>query len=72
MVLRLQQVEGEYRVVLSAEAVAELGLRDGAAVEVRPVEKETVEVQYATVEETMKAFYDTEPDHRETYRELAK
>jgi len=73
MVMRVQVVDGEYRVVLPAEAVEALKLKDGAAVQVVPVvEPEKSGHRYMTVEEGLEAFRSTEHLHRNTYRELAK
>ncbi len=71
--MRVQQIEGEYRVVLTPEAIAALNLKDGAEVEVTPVETpHEEERRYATNEEVLQAFRDTLPQHAEAYRELAK
>jgi hypothetical protein len=73
MIMRVQQIEGEYRVVLTPEAIAALNLKDGAEVEVTPVETpHEEERRYATNEEVLQAFRDTLPQHAEAYRELAK
>jgi len=71
MMMRVQVVNGEYRVVVPPEAVEALGLREGAPVEVVPV-PETEKSRYVGVEEGMKAYFKTEPLHRNSYRELAK
>jgi antitoxin component of RelBE/YafQ-DinJ toxin-antitoxin module len=73
MVLHVQHVEGEYRVVLTPEAIAALNLTDGAPVEVLPVKvAEPTERRYATNAEVLQAFRETLPQHEEAYRELAK
>ena len=74
MVIRVQHVEGEYRVVLSPEAMEALHLSEGAEVEVHPVanEHEASAVEYASTEEVVAAFWETEPEHRNSYLELAK
>ena len=75
MVLRVQHVDGEYRVVLSPEAVEALRVQEGSAVEVVPVvnsEHAQDDFRYATVEEGSAAYERTERLHRNTYRELAK
>ena len=74
MVMRVQQVDGEFRVVLTAEAMASLQLRDGAAVEVQAVEpsNDAPVHRYVSMEEGLASFERTEPLHRNTYRELAK
>ena len=72
--MRVQQVDGEFRVVLSAEAMAALQLREGAAVEVQPVEpaNDAPPHRYISLEEGLASFERTEPLHRNTYMELAK
>jgi len=70
-VLRIQQVEGEFRVVVPAEAMEALRLSVGAAVRVIP-EAEPERSRYVGVEEGMKAYFETEPLYRESYQELAK
>lgn len=77
MTMRVQHVDGEYRVVLSAEVVEALHLTDGAEVEVRPVGSEGVASassvhEYVSVAEALESYARTEPLHRNTYRELAK
>ena len=78
MVMRVQRVDGEYRVVLSAEAMESLRLSEGAEVEVRPVANgasvpyQPGAIRYLSVEETLEAYRETLPQHREAYRELAK
>ena len=69
--MRVQRVEGEYRVVLTPEAMEALKLKEGAAVRVLPVD-EPEQSRYVGVEEGMKAYFETEPFHRNSYRELAK
>ena len=71
--MHVQHVDGEYRVVLTPEAVAALNLTDGAPVEVLPVKaSEAAERRYATNAEVLQAFRDTLPQYEEAYRELAK
>lgn len=67
-------MDGEYRVVLSAEVVEALHLTDGAEVEVGAAGSSgnQGEHRYASVEESLEAFRKTLPQHREAYRELAK
>ncbi len=73
MVMRVQEVEGEYRVVLTPEAIAAWNLKDGAPVEVLPVKAtEAGERRYAKNDEVLQAFRETLPQHAEAYRELAK
>jgi bifunctional DNA-binding transcriptional regulator/antitoxin component of YhaV-PrlF toxin-antitoxin module len=71
MVMRVQVVDGEYRVVVPPEAVEALGLRDGAPVELVPV-PQPEKSRYVGVEEGMRAYFKTEPLHRNSYRELAR
>jgi hypothetical protein len=71
MVMRVQHVEGEYRIVIPAEAMESLQLRDGMPVSIVPlVAPETS--RYVSFDEGMKAYFETEPLHRNSYRELAK
>jgi bifunctional DNA-binding transcriptional regulator/antitoxin component of YhaV-PrlF toxin-antitoxin module len=73
MVMRVQVVEGEYRIVLPPEAMEELKLKPGAPVDIVPVvEPEPPQHRYMTVEEGLAAFRRIEPAHRNTFRELAK
>ena len=69
--MRVQLVAGEYKVVLPAEAMEELRLKDGDAVKVVRA-AETTESRQVDVAEAMKSYFETEPLHRESYRELAK
>jgi hypothetical protein len=71
MVMRVQLVAGEYRVVLPREAVEELKLKDGDAVEIKPL-PQGAESRYVGVDEAMESYFETEPSHRESYRALAK
>ncbi len=73
--MRVQHVEGEYRVVLTAEALAALNLRDGSAVEVLPVVEAPATaptIRYLTNEEALNAYRETLPQFRAAYEELAK
>ena len=71
--MRIQHVDGEYRVVVPIEAMEAMKLTEGAPVELLPVaETRQAEHRYMTVEEGLAAFRKTEPAHRNTYRELAK
>jgi len=72
MVFRVQVIEGQYVIVIPADAMAAMGLRDGSVVEVLAVGPETDGNRYMSVEEGMAAYFKTEPLHRNTYRELAK
>ena len=71
--MRVQLVAGEYRVVLPREAVEELKLKDGDAVEIKPLlQGAPGEHRTMTLEEGMEIFRRIEPKHREAFRELAK
>lgn len=73
--MRVQHVEGEYRVVLTAEALAALNLTDGSAVEVLPVAEAPAPssaIRYLTNEEALDAYRQTLPQFRDAYEELAK
>jgi len=74
MVIRVQHVDGEYRVVLSPEVMEALHLSNGTEVEVRPVVSahNPSAVENASIEEAIAAFRETEPEHQNSYRELAK
>jgi len=75
MVMRVQEVEGEYRVVLTPEAIAAWNLKDGAPVEVTPVPEAAVAgpvIHYMTNEEALEAYRSTLPQFRAAYEELAK
>ena len=74
MVMRVQVIEGEYRIVLPSDAVEALDLRDGSVVEIQAVRPDASrsESRYATVDEALEAFRKTEHLHRNSYRELAK
>ena len=54
--MRIQHVDGEYRVVLSAEAMAELCLTAGAEVDLKPVVAQSTEPapKYVSVEEAVR------------------
>jgi hypothetical protein len=71
MVLRIQVVDGEYRVVAPPEAVEALKLSEGVEVEVVPV---AVGPGHRDMDfaEGMAAFGGTLEFHRDVYRELAK
>ncbi len=72
MVLRVQRIGEKLCVVLSPEAIEALHLSDGAEVEVSRVEPEQNRVRYVTVQEALDSYNRTEPQHRNTYQELAK
>ncbi len=73
--MRVQHVDGEYRVVLTPEAMEALHLSEGAEVEVRTVAGEpngSTSIRRMSVEEALENFRETLPQHIEAYRELAK
>ncbi len=80
MVLRIQRIGDGLGVMLPAEAIKELGLKEGDLVEIKVPEKAGTqpcdcarnEMEYASDQEVMEAFLATEPEHRNSYRELAK
>jgi hypothetical protein len=75
MVMRVQHVDGEYRVVLSEEAMAALHLTEGAEVELRPIESGpngSGSILYMSTNEALQGFRETLPQHIAAYRELAK
>ena len=72
MVLRVQVVDGEYRVVLPPEAVEALKLTEGLEVKVVPVRIGSDKPRYISKEEAEESYLRTEPLHHETYTELAK
>ena len=72
MVFRIQLIGGEFVIVIPNEAMAALGLREGSAVEIVPLGMDSTADRYMTVEEGMAAYFATESQHRNTYRELAK
>ena len=75
MVMRVQRVGEEYRIVLSPEALEALHLTDGAEVEIRrvgPEQAQPATIRYLSVEEALDAYRETLPQHREAYRALAK
>jgi antitoxin component of MazEF toxin-antitoxin module len=73
MVMRVQHIDGEYRVVLTPEAIAALHLTEGSEVEVSAVGTLPSETKrYASDAEVLQAFRETLPQHAQAYRELAK
>jgi antitoxin component of MazEF toxin-antitoxin module len=76
--MRVERRGDEYCVVLTKQALDALQLTEGAAVEIRPVEVAADATnsgtghRYVSVEEALDAYRRTEPQHRETYRALAK
>ena len=73
MVMRVQLVEGEYRVILPPGVVEALQLTDGAAVEILPVAGPArPDLRRMTIEDGLAWFRRTEPVHRDTYPDLTK
>jgi hypothetical protein len=74
MTLRVHQVEGEFRVVLTAEQMEQLQLTDGAAIEVVAAAqtRSGEEFEYVSAAEAMQAFEETYAAHESSYLELAK
>ncbi|MES2391750.1 MAG: hypothetical protein V4555_08920 [Acidobacteriota bacterium] len=75
MIVRVEEVVGGYAILLSREVGKELGLHDGAAVEVHRVghcSNDGPTVRYATAEEVMAAYEEIRPQYDVAFRELAK
>jgi hypothetical protein len=72
MVARVQKISEGYAIVLTEDALRELNLMEGSAVEIRSLETANPEIRYASTEKALAAFERTLPQHEETYRELAK
>jgi antitoxin component of MazEF toxin-antitoxin module len=76
MVVRVQKISEGYGIVLTEDALRELNLAEGVAVELRPVAAETEnsrpEIRYLSLDEGLSIFRETEPEHRQTYEQLAK
>lgn len=75
MVLRLERRGNEYVIPVPAEALAELHLMEGAAVDVRATDDTAQQesmIRPLSVQETLQTYRDTLPQHIEAYRELAK
>jgi antitoxin component of MazEF toxin-antitoxin module len=72
MVARVQKISEGYAIVLTEDALRELNLSEGSAVEIRPVEEAAPAFEYASVEEVLKAHREMEPEYAPAYRELAK
>jgi antitoxin component of MazEF toxin-antitoxin module len=74
MVLRVERRGDEYFIPVPQEALAELHLQEGAAVDVRSAEQtaQAPAIRSMSVEETLQTYRDTLPQHIEAYRELAK
>lgn len=65
--MQVQKVGDSF--VLPQSAALALQLEDGAEIEIA---RAASRHHFMTVEETMRAYNDTLPDHIEAYRELAK
>ena len=73
MVVHVQRIGDQFAAIIPPEMVDELGLVDGSALEISPIDKSVAPAaRYATVEEALRAFEDTLPQHEAAYRELAK
>ena len=73
MVVHVQRIGDKFAAIIPPEMVDELGLVDGSELEIRPIGKSAAStIRYATVEEALRAFEDTLPQHEAAYRELAK
>ena len=69
MLAQLQKVGEKLTVEVTPQVAREMGLGDGDWIEYH---KTQPEVRYATVEEALRAYDETLPDHEAAYRELAK
>ena len=69
MVVTVRKVGDEFTAVIPSQIADELGLVDGSELEIGPA---TGANRYATIDEAMRAFEDTLPQHEAAYRELAK
>jgi hypothetical protein len=69
MVVLVEKVGDNF--VLPLQAVQELGLVDGCAIEISKAETGSAN-RYASVDEVMKTHREMEPFHADAYRELAK
>ena len=77
MTFQIQQVQGEYKIVLTAEQMEALHLAAGAEVDLIPhtngkFGNEKADHGYISVEKGLAAFREVEPAYRETFLELAK
>jgi hypothetical protein len=76
MVAHLKKTELGYAILLSNEMVEEMRLSEGSAVQVVPVpeaaEESRPQIRYASAEEALRVHRESEPEHAEAYRELAK
>lgn len=76
MVVRVQKISEGYGIVLTEDALRELNLAEGVAVELRPLvaasEDSRPEVRYLSLGEGLSIFRETEAEHRQTYEQLAK
>ena len=73
MVFRVHDEGGEFRIVLSPEAMAELDLKPGSGVELRKVDLDAHEGhEFASVEDVLRIAAALQQTHAKTFRELAK
>ena len=74
MVVRVHRTGNEFSFVLPPQAVEDLRLVDGSAIEIQPAAEDTApaSVRYASVEEALEAHRKLEPKYAPAYRELAK
>jgi bifunctional DNA-binding transcriptional regulator/antitoxin component of YhaV-PrlF toxin-antitoxin module len=73
MVMRVQLVEGEYRVVLPLHALEAMNLKEGDPVDRQRVETDSLaEHRTLSLEEGMAAYCSFELDNRQVFLELAK
>ncbi len=76
MVARVQKTPEGYAIVLTEDALKELKLAEGSAVEIHPVEMEQVAMpiqkRYASTEEVLEIYHRTKERFRHAYEELAK
>lgn len=70
--MRIQRVDQEFHVILSAEDMKILNLSEGATVEVTPVQTSPQRVEDMTDEQAIAAYQATLPQFRAAYEELAK
>ena len=74
MVMRVQKIGDGLGILLSAEAIAALGLADGTGVQVEalPDAGSEPQIQYLSDAEAIASYRTTLPQFREAYEELAK
>ena len=70
MVVPVQKVGDTFTVVLPAQVAREWNLAEGDMIEV--AKADAAVIQHASVEEVLRAYDETLPDHAGAYRELAK